>query len=127
MVSEIQNTIVDPNWIMAIIAFCAIISPIITAIIDNICKAKNQRLEIYELAKRQALSDYIESSHKVATTHTPENEAKFYIALNKLFLFFPDLPKDDFRKLSEIYSDSEDQSLCSYELIEKLSKQIKKN
>lgn len=116
------------SYIIAVaLGLSAIISPIATTLINNYYSSKQKQIEIYELAKRQALSDYIEASHRLATTHIPENEAKFYITLNKLFLFFPNLPKDDFRKLSEIYSDSEDQSLCSYELIEKLSKQIKKN
>ena len=116
------------SYIIAVaLGLSAIISPIVTTLINNYYSVKQKQIENYELAKRKALSDYIEASHIFSTNHVPENEANFYIALNKLFLFFPDLSKDDFQKLSETYSSSEEQNHFSHKLIEKLSKQINKN
>lgn len=88
--------------------------------------AKQKQIEIYELAKRKALSDYIETSLNLANCKTPSNEAQFYIALNKLYLYFPNLSEIGYDKLSDIDNTAESQSDFPRNTIELLAKQIKK-
>lgn len=127
MVSEIQNTVVDPNWIMAIIALCAIISPIITTIINNIFQARNKRMENYELAKRNALEQYINALYSKNYSKNCDNPEELYKALNKLYLYFPSLSDDDYSILEDSYGNPYTRSDNSHKTIQNLSKQIKKN
>lgn len=122
----VQNSVVDPNWIMAIIAFCAVISPIITAIINNIYQANNKRLEMYELAKREALSEYIKALYTASSCNSPENISNYFICLNNLRLYFSNLNELDYNDLTDIDKDIYYQDYKSHKTIELLAKQIKK-
>ena len=117
----------DFSYIVAIaLGLAAILSPIATALINNDYLAKQKQIELYDLAKRKSLSDYIEASLTLANNKTLENETQFYIALNKLYIYFSDLSKFDYDKLSDINYKAEYQSDYSHELVEQLAKQIKK-
>lgn len=113
--------------ITTVIAICAIISPIITAIINNIHQSKIKRIEIYEVTKRQAFTDYVSASFNYLSSKTSENETKFFVALNNLYSYF-DMSNIDYQELSSAISslDCETYSYQSQKLIVNLSKQIKK-
>lgn len=114
--------------ITSIIALCAIISPIATAIINNIHQSKIKRIELYELAKRQALTDYISASFNYISSKTTENEVKFFTALNNLYIYFPKIDKIDYEDLSRATHslDASSHSFYSQKLLRNLSKHIKK-
>ena len=113
--------------ITTVIAVCAIISPVITAIINNVHQSKIKRIEIYELAKRQALTDYITASYNYLSSQTTENKSKFFIALNNLYVYF-DISDFNYHDLSGAINsyDCENHSYYSQKLISNLSKQIEK-
>ena len=113
--------------ITTVIAVCAIISPVITAIINNVHQSKIKRIEIYELAKRQALTDYITASYNYLSSQTTENKSKFFIALNNLYVYF-DISDFNYHDLSSAINsyDCENHSYYSQKLISNLSKQIEK-
>lgn len=122
------NTSIDPNWVMAIVAIIAIVSPIITAIINNLYQSWLRKIELYEIAKRQAFIEYISASVNVVASKTPENEIAFYKSLNSLYAYFPNIAELKPEALIKpiCYSDLIDYNHYSQELIVFLSKQIRK-
>lgn len=51
------------SWTIAVIlGISAIISPIVTALINNKYQLKLKNIEVYELAKRTALEDFIKNA-----------------------------------------------------------------
>lgn len=69
--------------ITGIIALSAVFSPIITSLIDNHYLSKRENTKNYELAKRQALTDFIECANNAHQHNTSIPIAKYYSALNK--------------------------------------------
>ena len=117
------------SYVIAIgIGLSAVFSPWLVTRENNKHQLKLKQIENYELAKRQALSNYISASYNHISSKTPENEAKFYIALNNLYIYFSDINNIKYEDLSsaERYSNAENYSYYSQELMKNLSKQILK-
>ena len=127
---------IDPNWIMAIIALIAIVSPIVTAIINNYYQIKLKKLDMYESAKRKALSDFVTSAQAaILNSDSKEIVLEYTSNFDKLFIYFNDIstasitPFD--RARVEVNTDFNEKNFqkANKELsifIEKLSKQISK-
>ena len=49
----------DSNVILALIALCAIVSPVIVSIVDNICKYNVKKIELKLPKQQEALSKFI--------------------------------------------------------------------
>lgn len=126
----------DPNWIIAIIAFVAIISPVLTSIIDNIVKYKIKKLDMYEDAKRNALCNFINSAQSaILNSEDSEIVLNYICSYDQLFIYFSELTIDDIKPLdlsrteaNNNYSDEKFRKANTEltKLVEKLSKQIAK-
>jgi len=117
------------SWLIAIgVGLSAIISPIATAIINNKHQLKTKQIEIYELTKRKALENYITASFNLSASKNANTEADFFIALNNLYLYFPEIDTIPYDDLSSFpYSSKIDESSYLFQkVIKNLSKQIKK-
>jgi len=51
----------DPNIVIAIVTFSAVLSPVITNWINNEHQLKLRKLEIFEIAKYEAIKDFTKS------------------------------------------------------------------
>lgn len=77
------------SWTIAVIlGLSAIASPIATAIINNIFQDKRENVKNYELAKRQALTDFIKSTSEYQRHNAPSSVSNYYSALNTLYIYF---------------------------------------
>ncbi len=127
----------DPTITVSIvIAIIALISPIVTAIINNCHQTKIKKMDMYETAKREALSDFILSAQ--ATMFNSENSEflhKYATSFNKLFIYFSDISLETIKPFDHARIDlnnndtSENYQKANYELsniVSNLSKQIKK-
>lgn len=117
------------SWVIAIgVGLSAVISPSITAFINNKHQLKIRNIEIYELSKRKALENYITASFNLSANKTADTEANFFIALNNLYLYFPEIDNISYDDLSSFpYVSSIDESSYLFQkVIKNLSKQIKK-
>lgn len=109
--------------ITSIIALSAVFSPIVTSLIDNHYLSKRENAKNYELAKRQALTDFIGCANNMHQHKTPTPIAKYYSALNNLYIYFSSIP-NDVHSLLDIEYVKFDKALNN--IVIKLSKQIKK-
>ena len=78
----------DPNWIMAIIAFCAIFSPAIVSIVDNKFKYKTKKLELDFPNKQKALSEFVNQSMNFYLAEFYNDTVEYIKAKNNLFIYF---------------------------------------
>ncbi len=80
------------SYVVAIILLISsVISPIVTAIINNSHKAKIKKIEIYENDKKAALSEFITNAQlAVYNPDDPEIVLNYAESFNKLFLYFKD-------------------------------------
>lgn len=122
--------------ISIIIALIALVSPVVTAIINNCHQTKIKKLDMYETAKREALSDFIVSAQ--TTLFNSENSEfmlKYIASFDKLFIYFSDIspktlnPFD--RARADIANDLTEENFQKAnseltKIIFELSKQIKK-
>lgn len=117
------------SWLIAIgVGLSAIISPIATAIINNKHQLKIKQIENYELSKRKALENYITASFNLSANKNTDTEANFFVALNNLYLYFPEIDTISYDDLSSFpYSSGIEESSCLFQkVIKNLSKQIQK-
>ena len=127
----------DPTITTSIlIALIALISPIVIAIINNIHESEIKKLDMYEAAKRGALSNFIDSA-EAAILNYEDEEAMLEYAANsdKLFIYFSNfsleliLPFETARAEVNRNNTAENFRKANRELsklISKLSEEIKK-
>lgn len=84
----------NPDVVMAIIAVIAIISPIVTSVINNHYQTKRENVKNYELAKRQALNNFINSWLACCNKDqiSDNDKLNYYKAFNSLYIYFKDVP-----------------------------------
>lgn len=127
----------DPTiTISIIIAIIALISPIVTAIINNCHQTKIKKMDMYETAKREALTDFIHSAQAtIFNSENPEFMLSYIASFNKLFIYFTDISSETLNSFDRARADvannltEETFQKANYELskiISNLSKQIKK-
>ena len=90
-----ENTSFDWNTISTIfgvvIGVIAFISPIVTAIINNIHQTKIKKLDMYEKEKRIALSNFIKACENfMLAGECPNNQlwSAYYSSVQQLFIYF---------------------------------------
>lgn len=117
------------SWVIAVIlGLSAIISPIVTAIINNYYQNKRENIKNYELAKRQALTNFIKITNNYQLNKSIDFSSKYYSALNTLYIYF-DIPKSSIFYNLEDALRNQDIIASNHELtniVVTLSKQIKK-
>lgn len=124
--------------ITGIIALCAIVSPIITSIIDNNYKIKIKKMDNYELEKRKVLEEFINSTIECITTTddcnpksvdpTLECLKRYYNASKKLLLYFPEIDIKKIKLLDNQITSGRKECIDSFsqDIIQNLSKYISK-
>lgn len=111
------------SWVMAVIlGLSAIVSPIVTAIINNKYQLKLKNIEVFELSKRTALENFIKSACDWNYSSSVGSYESFRTSKEYLYIYFQSVPNsintlnkndnDYFNKLSNI--------------VQVLSKQIEK-
>lgn len=118
----------DPNWIMAIIAISAILSPTIVSIIDNISKYKSKKLELDYPKQREALSNFISSAMEYYVAESFVYVTKYVAAKNNLYVYFSNIPNKELDKLEELQLSRQlsEYKKCLNNIAIKLSQQISK-
>lgn len=109
--------------IAIILLISSIISPIATTIINNIHQSKQEKIKNYELAKRRALENYVESASKCSDTFSPAIKENYIKSANTLYLYFSKVPMG-VDNLLEIKGRLFNEQLTR--IIQDLSKQITK-
>lgn len=110
--------------IAVILGLSAIISPIITTLINNAHQSDMKKIEIYELSKQNSLKDFIKCSTSCYNSSSPVQISAYYNSLYNLYLYFSKIPNEVHSLLD--YTDRND---FNYELriiVSNLSKQIAK-
>lgn len=119
------------SYTVAVILFISsIVSPIITTLINNYHQLKIKKLNMYEKAKRDALSNFVESAQDyLLNFHSVEQSIKYYSSINKLFIYFSDIDLSTFIPFEIASKESENYNKATYELskiVQLLSEQIMK-
>lgn len=109
--------------ITGIIALSAILSPIFTTWIDNHYKSSREKTQNYELAKREALNEFIKCANEFHQHDTSSRTSAYDSSLNNLYLYFSNVP-DEISGLKVVSYNSFENALR--DIVIKLSKQIKK-
>ena len=85
---------------------------------------------MYEKAKRDALSDFVESAQDyLLNFDSIEQSIKYYSSINKLFIYFSDIDLSTFIPFEIASKESENYNKATYELskiVQLLSEQIMK-
>lgn len=79
--------------ILCIISVVALLSPIITTVINNYFQIKRENIQNYEMFKREALNNFIDSWLKCCVSEVAyPYKLNYYKSLNALFIYFKDVP-----------------------------------
>lgn len=108
--------------ITGIIALSAVLSPICTCLIDNWYKSKRENIQTYELAKRQALVNFIKYANYCHQHNNSNNISEYISSLNNLYIYFSNVP-NEIHKLGNVDFAHFEKELNSITI--KLAKQIK--
>lgn len=116
----------DPNWIMAIIALAAILSPAIVSIIDNVFKYYSKKIELSSPKQQQALSDFVTESFMIYLDSNYADMIRYNIAKNNLYVYFNNVNDKYFEDLETFKSQKD---LKSYKnlintIVKELSSQV---
>lgn len=86
--------------VAVILLVASIISPIITTYMNNKHQKELKKIDIYEDAKKEALSNFIDSA-QVLNYNPTDSEAmyEYCIAFDKLFIYFSDISLDTVKEL----------------------------
>lgn len=114
--------------ITAIIALTALISPIITAVINNKHDLKKRKMDIYYSQQCEALDEFIKATLNYYGDSNWGQMSKYTTALNNLYIYFNNLDSSLFSKLNDC---REKKELIKYKatlnlIVKNLSKQISK-
>lgn len=80
------------SWTIAVIlGLSAIVSPIITTVINNCHQTKIKKMDMYENAKRNVLSEFIMSAQASIFNSDHDTMLEYITSLNKLFIYFSNI------------------------------------
>lgn len=118
----------DPNWIMAIIAIAAILSPSIVSIIDNIFKYQSKKLELKYPKQREALSQFVTCAMEFYVGGSYVFTTKYIASKNNLYVYFKNVPSKEIDKLDDLVASKQfdEYKKCLNSIAIKLSQQIDK-
>ena len=112
------------SWVIAIgLGLSAVISPIFTAIINNRYQLSLKKLEMYEIAKREALENFIKCASKCFNGKNNAEAYAYYDSVNNLYIYFSNVPKN-INNLEHLLGNNFTNELSN--IVQDLSKQIKK-
>ena len=119
----------DPNWIMAIIAIVAVVSPVISTHINNKHQLKVEKLKLFEKRKYDAIENFTKSVEIYYHHRTNyEKQINFESSIANLYIYFSIPDYSLFDKLKECikdYSYNKTQFALS-EIVRYLSQQMSK-
>ena len=86
--------------VAVILLVASIVSPIITTHMNNKHQKELKKIDIYEDAKKEALSNFIDSA-QVLNYNPTDSDAmyEYCIAFDKLFIYFSDISLDTIKDL----------------------------
>ena len=119
----------DPNWIMAIIALSAVISPTISTYLNNKHQLKIEKLKLFESCKYDAIEKFAKATEQYCYDRTfVDATVNFEASISNLFLYFSIPNYSLFDKLKECISnnDYKKTQFALSEIIRYLSQQIDK-
>ncbi len=112
------------SWVVAIgLGLSAVISPIATAVINNRHQLSIKKLEMYELAKRDALEKFIKYATRCFNGKSNSDLYAYYDSVNNLYIYFSNVPKN-INNLEHLLGNDFTSELSN--IVQDLSKQIKK-
>lgn len=122
------------EWFSYAVALILLISSIVSPWLVNKENNRHQlalkKLDLYEEAKRKALSEFIEYAQDyLLNPHYVEQSVKYYASLDKLFIYFSNINLDTFIPFDVASKDTDNISKATIELtkiVQVLSKQIQK-
>ena len=84
------------EWYSYVVAVILLISSVVSPWLVNKENNKHQlnlkKLDLYEISKRKAVADFIDSAEDyLLNLHYVEQNVKYYASMNKLFLYFSNL------------------------------------
>lgn len=92
--------------VAVILLISSVVSPIITTHMNNKHKKELKKIDIYESAKKEALSNFIESAQLLNYDfNNPEAIHEYCINFDKLFIYFSDISIDTLRSLENARSE----------------------
>lgn len=122
--------------ITIILLISSIVSPIVVAMINNKHQIKVMQLDMYEEAKRKALSDFIDCAQTtIYSSGDADATLAYIISFEKLFIYFSDVSIEAIRPFDHSRTEAinnrtaESARIANNELnkfIANLSKQIQK-
>lgn len=116
--------------VAVILLISSIVSPVITTLINNHHQTKLKKIDMYEEAKRKALSEFIECAQDyLLNLEYVEQSVKYYSSLNRLFIYFTDIDLTTFIPFDNACKITDNYKVAISELtkiVQFLSKQIKK-
>lgn len=116
--------------VAVILLISSIVSPVITTLINNHHQTKLKKIDMYEEAKRKALSEFIECAQDyLLNLEYVEQSVKYYSSLNRLFIYFTDIDLTTFIPFDNACKNTDNYKVAISELtkiVQFLSKQIKK-
>lgn len=117
------------SWVIAVIlGLSAIISPIVTTVINNKYQSKIKELEMFNESKISALNNFVEATVEVISSHNSEDLTEYFSSVNKLFIYFNNLTLDTFNDLSKSLKENNfsKANQCLTILVTYLSNQVQK-
>lgn len=117
------------SWVIAVIlGLSAIISPIVTTVINNKYQSKIKELEMFNESKISALNNFVEATVEVISSHNSEDLTEYFSSINKLFIYFNNLTLDTFNDLSKSLKENNfsKANQCLTILVAYLSNQVQK-
>lgn len=92
--------------VAVILLISSVVSPIITTYMNNKHQKELKKIDIYENAKKEALSNFIESAQLLNYDfNNPEAMHEYCINFDKLFIYFSDISIDTLRSLENARSE----------------------
>ena len=119
----------DPNWIIAIIGFASIVSPIFSTYLNNNYQLKLRKLELFDKSRYEAVKDFTDAVEQYYHNRDyGDATAEFESSISNLFLYFSIPDYSLFIKLKECIhnNDYEKTQFAVSEIVKFLSSQINK-
>lgn len=119
----------DPNWIMAIVAIVAVVSPTISTYLNNKHQLKIEKLKLFEKCKYDAIENFTKSVESYYYYRTSgQRIIDFESSIADLYIYFSIPNYSLFDKLKECINENnyEKTQFALSEIVGYLSQQINK-
>ena len=112
--------------ISIVFATIALISPIITTIINNRYQIKLKKLDMYEEAKRNALSDFIVSAQASILNSDNDEEVvlNYTSSFDKLFIYFSKISIETIKPFDKARAEANQD--CNAETLQNANRELSK-